>query len=51
LKTDFDRGNVPNNKYRDENRPSYLASSEAIEINATTTKKPITDNSPFFEVF
>jgi hypothetical protein len=39
------------NKYRLEKRPTYLASSEAVEINGTTTKKLIVDNSPFIRYF
>jgi hypothetical protein len=39
------------NKYRDEYRPSYLASSEAVEINGTTTKTQIVNNSPFLRYF
>jgi hypothetical protein len=39
------------NKFRNKNRNSYLASSEAQELNGTTTKRQLTDNSPFLKYF
>jgi hypothetical protein len=39
------------NKYRDETRSTYVASSEAMELNGTTRKEQLKDNSPFLRYF